>query len=145
MGAMWRGLWPEGEVFGDRRSIFSDRLPVEMTDIACLALSIRRVLEVEDDEEGQVAMACAILNHMRRYGRDDGGQGGAPARTAEASRAERLPWQAFAIACLVMSGDMEDPTDGATYFHRHTENPHWARRARPKALIGSYIYYVMPV
>ena len=145
MNAMRRGLWFEEVAGGDRRSDISASLPTEIADIARLALSICRVLEVEDDEEGQVAMACAILNHMRRYGPDGGGQGGAPARAAEASRAEKLSWQAFAIACLVMSGDMEDPTDGATHFHRHTENPQWAQRATPKALIGSYVYYVMPV
>lgn len=141
MGVMERVFWA-GE--GRSRAGWSDTmdcLPVEVAEIACLALSICHVLELEDDEEGQLAMACAILNHMRRYGCDDGGSGGAPARARQPSHIKRLPWRAIAIACLVVSGDLEDPTDGATHFHRHSEDPEWAQAAMPKALIGGYIYY----
>jgi len=142
MGVMGKGLW-YGALGGGWPSNVSAGLPVEMREIACLALSICRVLEIEDDEEGQVAMACAILNHMRDYGHDEGGNGGAAARVGTSSEAGRLPWRAFAIACLVVSGDMADPTDGATHFHRHTDDPEWARAATPKALIGNYIYYAL--
>jgi len=144
MGILWRENLAGQGGREHARSEVPGFLPREMEDIACLALSICRVLEVEDDEEGQVAMACAILNHMRRFGSDGGGQGGAAARVSKPLSLERLPWRAFAIACLVVSGDMEDPTGGATHFHRHTENPDWAQAATPKALIGSYVYYAMP-
>jgi hypothetical protein len=143
MGVLWRENMVDRGGHERVRSETLTFLPREMEDIACLALSICRVLEVEDDEEGQVAMACAILNHMRRFGREGGGNGGAQA--CEPLAVERLPWRAFAIACLVVSGDMEDPTAGATHFHRHTENPEWAQAATPKALIGSYVYYAIPV
>lgn len=144
MGVLWR---EDLAGQGGRECVRAEPLtflPNEIEDIACLALSICRVLEVEDDEEGQVAMACAILNHMRRFGREGGGNGGAAVQPCESLNIERLPWRAFAIACLVVSGDMEDPTGGATHFHRHTENPEWALAATPKALIGSYLYYAMP-
>jgi len=34
-----------------------------------------------------------------------------------------------------------DPTRGATRYHRHDEAPGWARRRRPVALIGAYLFY----
>ncbi len=128
----------------------SDRhapLPPKAVELVRLALAIRDVLEDEgreESEEGQVALACAILNRIRRFGPDEGGSGGTAGHGAcdfgEASFA-----RAFAVACLVLSGDIDDPTGGATHFHRHNLNPKWARRATPKALIGQHMFYVRAI
>tara|TARA_R110002124_G_scaffold81373_2_gene214499 strand:- start:88 stop:477 length:390 start_codon:yes stop_codon:yes gene_type:complete len=128
----------------------SDRhapLPSQAVELVRLALVIRDVLDEEGQdagEEGRVALACAILNRMRRFGPDDGGSGGAAGESAcdfgDASFA-----RAFAVACLVLSGDIDDPTCGATHFHRHTLNPKWARRAVPKALIGQHMFYTLAI
>ncbi|MGB5093755.1 MAG: hypothetical protein WBN97_10670 [Parvibaculum sp.] len=61
------------------------------------------------------------------------------ATCARISEADRLV--ALSIACAVLAGRRKDPTDGATRFHLHTENPVWARNLSPKALIGRYFYY----
>ena len=87
-----------------------------------------------------MALACAIANRIRRFGPDEGG-GGAAARAGHPDFADPAFCRAFAVACLVMSGDCEDPTGGATHFHHHRENPKWARRATPKALIGAHVFY----
>lgn len=34
-----------------------------------------------------------------------------------------------------------DPTRGATHFHRHDEQPQWARNYTPIALIGDFLFY----
>lgn len=90
MGVLWRENMAGQGGRGHARSETPGFLPREMEDIACLALSICRVLEVEDDEEGQVAMACAILNHMRRFGREGGGQGGSAGEQASQRGAPAL-------------------------------------------------------
>ncbi|MBI1261410.1 MAG: hypothetical protein GC184_06770 [Rhizobiales bacterium] len=41
----------------------------------------------------------------------------------------------------VMAGGAYDLTQGATQFHLHTDDPVWARKLTPKALIGRYFYY----
>jgi hypothetical protein len=48
--------------------------------------------------------------------------------------------RSLAINCLVWSGDLEDPTDGATSCHRHDIKPLWAGRRVATALIGPYIF-----
>ena len=138
-----------------RNSFMSDRhapLPPKAVELVRLALAIREVLEDEgnaESEEGQVALACAILNRFRRYGPDEGGSGGAAGpnamRESGCDFGEASFARAFAVACLVLSGDIEDPTGGATHFHRHTLNPKWARRAVPKALIGQHMFYVRAI
>ncbi|MDO8289704.1 MAG: cell wall hydrolase [Parvibaculum sp.] len=126
----------------------SDRfqpLPPQAVELARLAVAVCEVLADEDgasSEEAQVALACAMLNRMRRFGPDEGG-GGAAARAGVADFGNPAFCRAFAVACLVMSGDCEDPTGGATHFHHHRKNPKWARRAEPRALIGAHVFYVL--
>lgn len=115
--------------------------PMALAGMMRLALAIRDLMD-DEDEEGRVAIACAALNRMRRFGPDDGGsQGGAAAHAP--GLADPGLCRALAVACLVLSGDLDDPTGGATHFHRHTEHPEWARRATPKALIGRHLFYVL--
>lgn len=48
---------------------------------------------------------------------------------------------AFSNVCVVVSGQSDDPTRGATHFHRHDRLPPWARDREPLALIGSWFFY----
>jgi hypothetical protein len=48
--------------------------------------------------------------------------------------------RALAINCLVWSGDLVDPTSGATSCHRHDIMARWAAKRVPTALIGTYIF-----
>jgi hypothetical protein len=71
-------------------------------------------------------------------------------REATGSKAASLPppleqpdpdWcRALAINCLVWSGDLVDPTSGATSCHRHDKTARWATKRVPTALIGAYIF-----
>ena len=49
--------------------------------------------------------------------------------------------RALAFVCDAWSGHGQDPTHGAVMAHRHDQNPHWAGRAEPTALIGSFVFY----
>jgi hypothetical protein len=52
-----------------------------------------------------------------------------------------IEWcRAMAVNCLVWSGDLADPTKGATSCHRHDVQAPWAARRAATALIGSYIF-----
>lgn len=143
MNAVSRGSWGV-HFMGEAVSDSYAPLPKPALEIARLAVAIRAVLENEDDEEGQVALACAILNRMRHFGPDGEGGGGASARAGVWDVTDTGFCRAFAVACLVLSGDIDDPTGGATHFHRHTDNPEWSRGAKPRALIGSFLYYAIP-
>lgn len=114
--------------------------PAALAGMMSLALAIRESLEGES-EEGRVAVACAMRNRMRRFGLDRADMRGAAARARDLS--DPLLCRALAFACFVLSGDPADPTGGATHFHRHTEQPKWARSATPKALIGQHIFYAL--
>lgn len=110
-----------------------------LAEMMALALAIRD--EARDEpEEGRVALAFAAMNRMRRFG---------PERVENrrpdfaGDFADRGFCRAFAAACLVASGDLADPTGGATHFHLHTDEPGWAHVATPKALIGRHIFYTL--
>jgi hypothetical protein len=71
-----------------------------------------------EDELERIALAWAARNRARRDA--------SPVR------------EDFAIADPL--GEI-DPTRGAVRYHRHDEEPHWARWLDPVALIGSYLFY----
>jgi hypothetical protein len=48
--------------------------------------------------------------------------------------------RAMAMNCLAWSGDLVDPTNGATSCHRHDLTAPWAAGRPAKALIGDYIF-----
>lgn len=113
------------------------RKSASLAEMMALALAIRDEVRGEP-EEGRVALAFAALNRMKRFGPD----GGVTARPdVAADFADREFCRALAAACLAASGDIDDPTGGATHFHLHTEEPRWAATATPKALIGRHIFY----
>lgn len=49
--------------------------------------------------------------------------------------------RSLSIVSGVFAGLYEDPTRGATRFHRHDETPSWAEGRPSNALLGPYIYY----
>ena len=49
--------------------------------------------------------------------------------------------KAFGVVCLLWCGEYDDPTHGATCFHKHDETPVWARSRLPQALIGHWMFY----
>ncbi|HEY4343445.1 MAG TPA: hypothetical protein VGN05_03795 [Parvibaculum sp.] len=112
--------------------------PAALAEMMRLALEICDLLE-DEGEEGRVALAFAALNRMRRFGPDGEGC----ALRQERDIFDPALCRALAVACLVLSGGVDDPTEGATHFHLHTEQPKWARIATPKALIGRYIFHVL--
>lgn len=60
---------------------------------------------------------------------------------SDAPASSDVEWcRAMAVNCLVWSGDLADPTNGATSCHRHDVKAPWAARRAPTALIGSYIF-----
>jgi hypothetical protein len=67
---------------------------------------------------------------------------GSPSATLpEAPASSEAEWRrALEINCLVWSGDLADPTNGATSCHRHDRTARWAARRVPTALIGAYIF-----
>jgi len=71
-----------------------------------------------DEELERIALAWAARNRARRDA--------SPVR------------EDLAIADPL--GDI-DPTRGAVRYHRHDEEPLWARRLEPVALIGGYLFY----
>jgi spore germination cell wall hydrolase CwlJ-like protein len=113
-------------------------LAATLAELMALALAIRD--EARDEaEEGRLALAWAARNRMALFGRD-------PCCGAKGERpdfADAAFCRAFAAACLAASGDLPDPTGGATHFHLHTDEPFWASAATPKALIGRHLFYTL--
>ena len=63
-----------------------------------------------------------------------------PVELAPAATSDVAWCRAMAINCLVWSGDLADPTNGATSCHRHDLKAPWAARRSATALIGAYIF-----
>lgn len=44
----------------------------------------------------------------------------------------------------VLAKEVNDPTNGARFFHRHDTAPNWSQELEPVALIGAYFFYNVP-
>lgn len=54
---------------------------------------------------------------------------------------ERAAWnRSLQVAQGVLSGEIDDPTDGATYFWHRRLNPSWTRRLVPTLRTNSHVY-----
>jgi len=120
----------------------------------------------EEPEAGGLALACVVRNRReiaRRFSEARSrahphfGDGSLAKACRSVLRDAGLPnaatappapnaagpdyYRALATACLVLSGDQADPTQGAVDFHRHDELPDWASKRVPTALIGSRLFY----
>ena len=54
---------------------------------------------------------------------------------------EQTCLKSLSIVAGVFAGLYEDPTQGATRFHRHDHSPAWAVNLQPCALLGPHLYY----
>ena len=116
--------------------------PAALAGMMGLALAICDLLE-DESEEGRLALCYATLNRIRRFGCAEQAAGKRRAAARRRDIFDPALSRALAVACLVLSGGIKDPTEGATHFHLHTERPKWARDATPKALIGRYLFYTV--
>lgn len=140
-----------------------------LCDLETLARSIWGEARGES-EEGQVAVAWVMRNRViaaqafaARLGRahplfGDGTLVGAcraprqfsawnpgdanAAKLAQVGFEDAAYCRAFAVGCQVWGGLINDPTGGATHYHRHDIEPAWAKSMTPKALIGAHMFYV---
>ena len=112
------------------------------------------VLAAGGNNELRAALACTLRNRLVACSRHS------PLAAAEICRdflhqamgrsREHLPreqgsgpewWRAMAMNCLAWSGDLVDPTNGATSCHRHDLAAPWAAGRAATALIGDYIFF----
>ena len=115
---------------------FFDRTPT-LAEMAALAAIVRDAAG-NDGEEACVALAWAVLN--RRAGtRSRPGDG--RFTPTKSDFADPAFWRALGAACRAWTGDVPDPTRGATRFHLHTDYPRWAQQTAPNALIGKNFFY----
>ena len=128
----------------------------------CLALNIYHEARGEV-EEGQIAVAHVTMNrvehsyfpdtvcdvvHQARYDR----RGNPIRHQCQFSwycdgRSDRVrdeeAWQtAREIAFQVMTGEIEDVSNGATFYHATWVDPHWTRHMEVSKVIGIHIFYV---
>ncbi len=112
-----------------------------------------KLLAAGEPEELRAALACALRNRIVTAWKK---ASSAPLdicqdfiQEATGARSELLngpgefdaEWcRAMAMNCLVWSGDLADPTNGATSCHRHDVTASWDARRAPTALIGAYIF-----
>ena len=132
---------------GARDDGISDR------DLQCLAKNIYWEAGGESDV-GKAAVAAVTLNranHPRYPGSVCGvvyQNVGRSCQFSWACNAKRnktptgLRWrQSVEVAERVLSGDMDDPTGGALYFHGTRERPSWSRTRLLTTRLGGHIFY----
>ncbi|MCP5083210.1 MAG: hypothetical protein GY948_16095 [Alphaproteobacteria bacterium] len=49
--------------------------------------------------------------------------------------------KSLSVVAGVFAGLYDDPTNGATRFHRHDQCPGWSLNLQPCALLGPHLYY----
>ncbi|SFJ23602.1 cell wall hydrolase [Albimonas pacifica] len=122
--------------------------------LTCLARTVYFESRGRGDRE-QTAVAWVVLNRAEAEGYPDDvcavvKQGGSArpcqfswfcdGRPDEAGHAREYA-QSLNVAQKVLSGEVEDPTGGATMFHNRTVRPSWTRRARLMAEIGAHFFW----
>ena len=99
-----------------------------------LASTLRnRFVALTQQQTPSILHVCQALLHEAT--------GGAVSRPGDIATFSDVEWcRAMAMNCLVWSGDVADPTNGATSCHRHDMKAPWAARRDATALIGAYIF-----
>ena len=123
-----------------------------MTDLMCIALAV--YMEARGESlVGQISVAKVIQNRMARES----------ATVCEViSKKNQFPWfdntirtgkhkiifkkpsfdNSLTVAELVLNDPtLEDPTNGATFFHGRAEKPSWARRLKLTLVEGGHRFY----
>ncbi|HKK30711.1 MAG TPA: hypothetical protein VKA18_10010 [Alphaproteobacteria bacterium] len=93
----------------------------------------------EGNVRAMEALACVIL----RAGRSQASVSRAVTEETYVRREAGFALMAAAerIARRTLSGVMDDPSRGATRFHRLGELPDWARKSAPVTEIGPFLFY----
>jgi hypothetical protein len=101
---------------------------------AALASTLRnRFVALTQKQTPTILHVCQTLLHEAT--------GGAISQPEAMTPFSDIEWcRAMAMNCLVWSGDVADPTNGATSCHRHNMKAPWAARRNATALIGAYIF-----
>lgn len=103
---------------------------------------------------GKEALACVIMNRVRRSGGSvagvchhprqfSGSTGGDPngAKIAPVDNGDRVFRICVRIARRAIAGVLDDPTHGAIHYHSRSTAPDWARTLSPSAEIGNHLFY----
>ncbi len=114
------------------------------------ALKVSELVQREarkDSKTDLVATAYAIFNRLPQGGNLDhiaidrkSDKMGDFSSTGSETPVEPC-FKSLSIVAGVFAGLYEDPTNGATRFHRHDQCPGWAEKMQPCALLGPYLYY----
>ena len=117
--------------------------------VVCLALNVYHEARGEPIE-GQVAVAAVTMNRVRAE-RWPGDVCDVVMQAYQFSwRHDRLPdsprdaralTRSMLVARMVLSGAVNDPTGGATYFHAKRVRPYWADAMLPVGVYGKHVFY----
>ncbi len=107
--------------------IYSETQEFEKIDILPITYALRNRL-AKGEHIGQVASDCAV----RKMGDNS---------SFCVNSASEPCLESLSIAAGVFAGLYEDPTHGATRFHRHDQCPAWSKTLEASALLGPYVYY----
>jgi len=139
--------------------IVHDNDAERLAELRCLALNIYWEARSESIP-GQIAVAAVTLNRVQspRFPAsvcDVVRQGGEIRR----HRCQFSWWcdgkkdipkdadawrRATTLARLISAGAVDDPTDGALWYHADYVQPKWAGAKEPVAKIGRHIFYTLP-
>jgi spore germination cell wall hydrolase CwlJ-like protein len=135
---------------------------ITVEDHECLAMNIYHEARGED-VEGQIAVAHVTMNRVEHEYFPDTvcdvvyqaryNSAGNPIRhqcqfswycdgRSDRIRNEDAWQQAREIAFQVMTGEIKDNTDGATFYHTKYVSPHWIDHMEVSTSIGVHIFYV---
>ena len=133
-------MWSEPEA----ASCSTDRASVEQ-----LALTLL-IVGADQDVRVLEALAATLVNGRRHSDRTIEYAPIKPSAaafadtTASRELSRKLPL-GRRVARRALRGSLADPTLGATAFHRIDSNPIWSRGLLPVAVIGSFLFYKLPV
>lgn len=120
-----------------------------MTQFAT-ALRLSGIIQEVSPNPGEndiIAMAYATRNRIGKGGTLDDiiAEASLPERGQNSCQTAVNPadsdLKSLSLVTGVFAGLYDDPTRGATRFHRHDRTPSWAQGRVPNALLGSYMYY----
>lgn len=146
----------ETDVAGGRRLRLPKlERPALEESVHCLALNIYHEARAEP-EKGQRAVAAVTLNRVASPAFPNSvckvvKQGGRKLNRCQFSwwcdrhpdePRELAAWtRALSLSRQALSGEIDDPTDGALYYHATRVKPRWAKSFERTGTIGRHIFY----
>ncbi|MEM9138683.1 MAG: cell wall hydrolase [Pseudomonadota bacterium] len=153
------GLWayaaPIGPVPSPPMSPMSPAHPMDRA-LVCMARNIYYESRGES-LKGQIAVAHVVLNRVKNRAYPNSvcrvvKQGGLKGPCQFSWYCDRIPntpknrkvyARMLDVALAVLSGETEDPTNGANMFHSTAVNPRWAGAAQPRGRIDDHVFYYL--